>query len=89
LTGYNYGYTIPDMKTAVSIPDKLFRDAEAVTRSRRISRSALYAMALSEFVQRHRSVGVTARLNEVYSQQDSSLDPVLMKIQNASVREAW
>lgn len=77
------------MKTAVSIPDKLFRDAEAISRNRRISRSALYSMALSEFIERQRSADVTARLNEVYAQQDSSVDPVLLKIQSASTREEW
>ena len=41
------------MKTAVSIPDDVFKEAEALARRRKVSRSRLYADALREFVTRH------------------------------------
>ena len=40
------------MKTAVSLPDELFRQAEAAAKKLRMSRSKLYATALSEFLDR-------------------------------------
>jgi metal-responsive CopG/Arc/MetJ family transcriptional regulator len=44
------------MKTAVSIPDDLFRLAEAAARRLQVSRSQLYATALSVFLNRRRRV---------------------------------
>jgi metal-responsive CopG/Arc/MetJ family transcriptional regulator len=63
------------MKTAVSLPDEVFRLAEAMAKKQRISRSKLYAAAIVEYLNRHRDQSITARLNEVYSKQDSKLDP--------------
>jgi len=53
------------MKTAVSVPDDLFRLAEAAARRLRVSSSQLYATALSEFLDRQTNT-VTERLNEVF-----------------------
>ena len=78
------------MKTAVSIPDPVFRKAEALAKSLDMSRSELYATALTAFVAEHDEARVTERLNEVYATQDSSLDPVLEKLQFLSLPvEKW
>jgi hypothetical protein len=78
------------MKTAVSVPDELFRQAEAEAKKLRISRSKLYSTALSEFLDRKRSKSITERLNEVYSKQDSKLDPALERMTLESLRkERW
>ena len=53
------------MKVAVSVPDPLFRDAEAVSRRLRVPRSQLYSRALEAFVRRHSAEDVTARLDAV------------------------
>ena len=41
------------MKTAISIPDPLFKEAERLTKRLRIPRSQLYARALEDYIQRH------------------------------------
>ena len=41
------------MKTAVSIPDNVFQEAERLARRMRKSRSEVYRLALSEYVARH------------------------------------
>jgi hypothetical protein len=53
------------MKVAVSVPDPLFRDAEAVSRRLRVPRSQLYARALEAFVRQHSRPDVTAQLDAV------------------------
>jgi metal-responsive CopG/Arc/MetJ family transcriptional regulator len=68
------------MKTAVSVPDELFRQAEAAAKKMRMSRSKLYATALAEYLDRKRSKTITERLNEVYSKHDSRLDPALERM---------
>ena len=42
------------MKTAISLPDSLFRQADQMAAELSISRSRLVAMALEEFIRRHR-----------------------------------
>lgn len=78
------------MKTAISIPDDLFAVVEDFAKRRNMSRSALFAEAVSEYVQNRRGEGVTQALNAVYDQEDSSLDPVLEQLQSASLpQENW
>jgi metal-responsive CopG/Arc/MetJ family transcriptional regulator len=80
------------MKTAVSVPDQLFEAADRLAARLGISRSALYATAVAEYVEAHRSQGVTERLDAVYATQpeESELDPVLSALQNRSIpHEDW
>jgi len=81
---YNLSYT-GSMKTAVSVPDDLFRQAEAAARRLRISRSKLFATAISEFLDRQQSNAVTDRLNEVYSHRRAKLDSALHSAQLKSL----
>lgn len=73
------------MKTAVSIPDPVFRSADRLARKLKMSRSRLYAVAVESFVQRHDDEAITAKLNEVYAVESSALDPVLQSIQSRSI----
>ncbi len=52
------------MKTAVSIPDEVFEEAEQLARRMETSRSALYARALAEYIARHGTDQVTDLMNE-------------------------
>jgi metal-responsive CopG/Arc/MetJ family transcriptional regulator len=47
------------MKVAVSIPDDIFEEGEALARTLKSSRSKIYARALREFASRHNPVGLT------------------------------
>jgi antitoxin MazE6 len=69
------------MKTAISLPDELFEEADGLADKLGVSRSQLYARALSDYVAHHRESDVTERLNAVYGEVDSHLDPVLEKLQ--------
>jgi hypothetical protein len=57
------------MKTTVSLPDELFRQAETTAKNLRVSRSKLYAAALTEYLNRRCDESVTERLYKVYSKQ--------------------
>lgn len=77
------------VKTAVSIPDPLFRAADRIARRRGLSRSQLYARALERLVDAESSDEVTARLDEVYATEDSGLDKDLERAQLRAVSETW
>jgi predicted transcriptional regulator len=53
------------MKTAVSIPDAVFRRAERLARRSGRSRSALFSAALDEYVGRHAPDEVTEAMDRV------------------------
>jgi metal-responsive CopG/Arc/MetJ family transcriptional regulator len=69
------------MKTAISLPDDLFASAQALAERLGISRSNLFAAALSEFVAKHQGRKVTAQLDAVYSTHASALDPAARRAQ--------
>jgi metal-responsive CopG/Arc/MetJ family transcriptional regulator len=53
------------MKTAVSLPDPVFRAAERLAKRARKSRSQLYADALTEYLARHAPDEVTEAMDGV------------------------
>jgi metal-responsive CopG/Arc/MetJ family transcriptional regulator len=67
------------MKTAVSLPDQVFRAAERQARRTRKSRSQLYAEALSEYLVRHSPDEVTEAMNRVVDQIADQLDPFVAR----------
>jgi hypothetical protein len=78
------------MKTAVSLPDDLFRQAEVTARRLRVSRSELYAKAIAAFLKQQDGTVITNRLNDVYSSQPAKLDPGLHRAQLKSLeKEVW
>lgn len=78
------------MKTTVSLPDAVFYEAESVAKQLGMSRSELYAKALTEYLRKHNDAQITAKFNEVYAEEDSSLDPVLAKMQYLAISsEDW
>ena len=88
---YNRGYT-SFMKTAISIPDSLFEEAERLARMRGWSRSELYANAVTAYVNSERFSGVREKLDALYGhdEEDSVIDPLLAEVQTRSLpREKW
>ena len=58
------------MKTAISLPDKVFFAAEETAQNLGISRSALYVDALTEYLKKYNRKNITEKLNEVYDDGD-------------------
>ena len=78
------------MKTAISIPDKVFRSADSLAKRLGVSRSELYTTAITEFLSKYHGRNLTARLDAVYAEEDSSLPSNLIQLQAKSLaREEW
>lgn len=87
------GYTTL-MKTAVSLPDRLYEEAEKTAESLGIPRSQLFARALEEFIERHKRENVTERLNRVYSetapdQLDDISNAGLQSLRELTRNDSW
>ena len=73
------------MKTAISIPDKLFKEVDATARRLGMSRSELFSKAVAVYIEQHRARRVTAALDRVYAANGSTLEPALSDLQRRSV----
>ena len=65
------------MKTAISVPDRVFRDAERLAARLKKSRSQMYSEAVAEYVARHEPDLVTEQINAVCEEVDPRPDPFL------------
>jgi metal-responsive CopG/Arc/MetJ family transcriptional regulator len=74
------------MKTAVSLPDQLYQEAEKTAHSMGIPRSQLFARALEDFITLHKRENITERLNKVYSKMDQSELKVISEASVETIR---
>src|SRR5687767_1014634 len=68
------GYTL-GMKTAISIPDKIFAKAERLSRRLKKSRSQVFTEAVTQYIARHDPDTVTEAMNGVCEAVDTYADP--------------
>ena len=60
------------MKTAISVPDDVFREVEKVARERRSSRSEVIVTAVKEYLERRKSGDLLKALNEAYGTAETA-----------------
>jgi metal-responsive CopG/Arc/MetJ family transcriptional regulator len=78
------------MRTAIYIPDDIFRTAEGIAQRLKISRSELYARAVKEYIAELEAESTTEKLNTLYAQEDSRLDHALLRAQKRALQdEEW
>ena len=86
---YNRSYTT-SVKTAISIPDPIFEAAEQLAKRLGVSRSELYATAVSRYLASFDEQAITAALNDIYATEESQVDPVLYEMMfNTLEAEDW
>lgn len=79
------------MKTAISVEDTLMAEADDVARDLGLSRSALIAEALREYLLRIRHARLSQRLNQAYANGQSPEERQLVRKlkRKVDVREQW
>ena len=65
------------MKTAVSIPDDIFRELEKFAKEHNYSRSEVFVLAAKEFLKKHESKQLLDALNTAYSDLEHSEERIL------------
>ncbi len=63
------------MKTAVSIPDDVYRRVDRLARRTRRSRSRLFSDALGEYLARHENDEITEAMNAAVAEVGQTGDP--------------
>ena len=80
------------MKTAISIPDNLFTDAEITAKQLGLARSQLYVRAIKEFIEHHNKDKITEKLNKIYSNavaENELSDAGIESIREATKNDTW
>ena len=86
-SGVVRGYTL-GMKTAVSIPDPVFEEAELLARKLGKSRSQLYAEALAAYVARHDPDSITEAMNRVCDAVEEAPDAAFQTAARAVLEQS-
>lgn len=83
------GYTA-GMKTAISIPDGLFKQADRVAKRQKKSRSKLYADAIADYVARYEDDSITEAINRVLDEVGDEPDRFLAEAsRRVAERSEW
>lgn len=78
------------MKTAVSIPDEVFEEADRLAKRLKTSRSDLYSRALKEFLARHAPDAVTEAMNRAVADLGETSDPFVTRAARLALeRSEW
>ena len=78
------------MKTAISLPDSVFEEAEMLAQQLGLSRSELYAKALQAYLKKYNRDHFSLKVYEGYSNESSELDSVMARMQFMSLpHEDW
>jgi post-segregation antitoxin (ccd killing protein) len=79
-----------NLKTAISIPENLFLQADETAKVLGLNRSRLYTAAIAEFLEKHREDNIKAKLNEIYADESSRVDPIFNNAQMVGLaKEDW
>jgi hypothetical protein len=78
------------MKSDISIPNPVFHAAEELAKKMGVSLSELYTAALNAYVAEHQKENITEALDQVYTEELSTLEPELITMQVVSLEnEQW
>ncbi len=67
------------MKTAISIPDDLFREVNEIARKNNYSRSQVFCIAVKEYLDKFRAQEMLDALNKAYTEEPSSEEKLHLK----------
>jgi len=75
------------IKTAVSLDQSLFDQADALAQEMHLSRSRLFVLALEDFIQRHENRRLQTRLNDAYEGETDPPEGVRLRTMRRYQRE--
>ncbi len=80
------------MKTAISIPDQIFKQADHLAHRQGISRSELYTKAISEYIMEREEKNITEILDKLYENNPATIENEIYTIQYSVLKndeEKW
>jgi len=81
------------VKTAISIDESLFEQAEALAQDMKVSRSRLFVLAMEDYLRRHRNRELLEQINAAAQDQSDSSDQAriaqMQRIQRQALQGEW
>ena len=74
------------IKTAISIPERLFNELEAAAEEMRLSRSKVFVLAVKEFLRARENQRILEQLNRVYGKEPDKEERNLAKAMKTRLR---
>ena len=74
------------MKTAISVPDDVFEEAERLMRRTKRSRSELYSRAMAEYLARHAPDRVTEAMDRAIAEVGEVTDDFAVEVSRRVLR---
>jgi metal-responsive CopG/Arc/MetJ family transcriptional regulator len=74
------------VKTAISIQEPLFKEADELAQQMNISRSQLFALAVKEFIREHRNLRLLEQINKAYSDEPAMEEKKVLSKQKSYYR---
>ena len=71
------------MKTAISIPDTIFKEAEKAAREFQCSRSQFFTIAMKDFLKKVKSRKLFEALNEAYADEETPEETSILELQQS------
>ena len=76
------------MKTAISIPDDVFKQATRAAKRLGVSRSELFTRAMREYLGASRDSSITASYDAAFAENDDQADDELASFRREATRKA-
>ena len=76
------------MKTAVSVPNEVYQQAEELARRTGRTRSEIYSTALRDYLAHHQPVPLTAAMDQALDEIEPQPDPFLDAVARETLAEA-
>ncbi|MEB3149844.1 MAG: hypothetical protein VKL60_12575 [Sphaerospermopsis sp.] len=67
------------IKTAISIEESLYQEADALAKAMKIPRSQLFAIAMAEFLQREKNRQLVESVNEAYADDLDESENIMLE----------
>ena len=66
------------MKTAISLSDAVFGEADSLASRMKVSRIELYVMALEQFIKKNQKADMTQRMDDCIAKHGQPIDDVFL-----------
>ena len=81
------------IKTAISIQEPLFEQAEKMAHKMRVSRSRLFVLALEDYISRQQNRELLAQINAAYAERpdpaEKTLNRKMRRVHRRMVEDEW
>jgi metal-responsive CopG/Arc/MetJ family transcriptional regulator len=67
------------MKTAISIPDELFKEVDRLAKEKKTSRSQVFSEAVKLYLKKNKSQKLLEELNSAYAHEETTEEKLIQK----------